>query len=117
MKLNFNSISAMPLFHNKFITDHDDKAIVMARYTRKILDELDDQGTELLIGDMYEETIPPPHTHFSYEDPNTHRMTKLTSNQLKAKFESSIDTSHWNNILLKVPEGTHEAIRMRPPSL
>ena len=54
MKLNFNSISAMPLFHNKFITDHDDKAIVMARYTRKILDELDDQGKELLIGDMYE---------------------------------------------------------------
>ena len=100
----------MPLFHNKFITDHDDKAIVMARYTRKILAELDDQGKELLIGDMYEETIPPPHTHFSYEDPNTHRMIKLTSNQLKAKFESSIDTSHWNNILLKVPEGTHEAM-------
>jgi hypothetical protein len=95
MKLNFNSISAMPLFHNKFITDHDDKAIVMARYTRKILDELDDQGKELLIGDMYEETTPPPHTHFSYEDPNTHRMIKLTSNQLKAKFESSIGTSHW----------------------
>jgi len=31
-------------FHNKFITDHDDKAVVMARYTRKILAELDDQG-------------------------------------------------------------------------
>ena len=54
MKLNFNSISAMPLFHNKFITDHDDKAVGMARYTRKILAELDDQGKELLIGDMYE---------------------------------------------------------------
>ena len=37
-------------------------------------------------------------------------MIELTSNQLKAKFESSIDTSHWNNILLKVPEGTHEAM-------
>ena len=54
----FNSISAMPLFHNKFITDHDDKAVVMARYTRKILAELDDQGKELLIGDMYEEISP-----------------------------------------------------------
>ena len=82
----------------------------MARYTRKILAELDDQGKELLIGDTYEEIIPPPHTHFSYEDSNTHRMIKLTSNQIKAKFESSIDTSHWNNILLKVPEGTREAM-------
>ena len=100
----------MPLFHNKFITDHTDEAIFMTRYTRKILAELDDQGEELLIGDMYEETIPPQHTHFSYEDPNTHRMIKLISNQLKAKFKSSIDTSHWNNILLKVPEGTHEAM-------
>ena len=110
MKLNFNSISAIPLFHNKFITDHDYKAIVMARYTRKILAELDCQDTELLIGDMHEETIPPPHTHFSYEDPDTHRMIKLTSNQLNAKFGSSIDTSHWNNILFKVPEGTHDAM-------
>ena len=37
-------------------------------------------------------------------------MIKLTSNRLKAKFEPSIDTSHWNNILLKVPERTHEAM-------
>ena len=100
----------MPLFHNKFITDHDDKAGVMTRYTRQILAELDDQGKELLIGDMYEETRPPPHTHFSYENSNTHRMIKLTSNQIKAKFGSSIDTSHWNNILLKVPEGIHKAM-------
>ena len=43
----------MPLFNNKFITDHDDKAADMARYTRrKILAELDAQGNELLIGDM-----------------------------------------------------------------
>ena len=26
------------------------------------------------------------------------------------EFESIIDTSHWNNVLLKVPEGTHEAM-------
>ena len=32
---------------NKFITDHDDKAVIMARYTRRILAELDDQGKEL----------------------------------------------------------------------
>ena len=51
----------------------------------------------------------PPHAHFSYENSNAHRMIKLASNQLKAKFESSIDTSLRNNILLKVPEGTHEA--------
>ena len=37
---------------NKFITDHDDKTVVMARYTRKGLAELDDQGKELSIGDM-----------------------------------------------------------------
>ena len=110
LKFNFNSISAMPLFHNKFITDHDDKAVVMARYTRKVLAELDDQGKELLIGDMYKEVIPTPHTNFSYEDPNTHRMIKLTSNQIKAKFESDIDGSHWNSILLKVPEETHKAM-------
>ena len=69
-----------------------ENTVVMARYTRKILAELDDQGKELLIGDMYEEISPPPHTHFSYENSNTHRMIKLTSNQIKAKFESSIDT-------------------------
>ena len=37
-------------------------------------------------------------------------MIKLTSNQIKARFESSIDTSHWNNILLKIPEGIHGAM-------
>ena len=58
MKLYFNSISVMPLFHNKFIADHDDKAVVMARYTRQILAELDDQGKEFLIGDMYEKISP-----------------------------------------------------------
>ena len=100
----------MPLFHNKFITDQDDKAVVMARYTRKVLAELDDQGKELLIGDMYKEVSPTPHSNFSYEDPNTHRMVKLTSNQIKAKFESDIDGSHWNSILLKVPEETHKAM-------
>ena len=78
----------------------------MARYTRKVLAELDDQGKELSIGDMYKVIAPTLHTNFSYEDPNTHKMIKLTSNQIKAKFESSIDTSHWNNILLKVPEGS-----------
>ena len=119
MKLNLNSLSTMPLCHNKFTTDHDDKAVIMARYTRKIPAELDDQGKELLIGDMYEEIIPPPHTHFSYENSNTHKMVKLTSNQIKAKFESSIYTSHCNNILIKVPEGTHEAMvsGCDPPSL
>ena len=82
----------------------------MARYTRKVLAELDDQGKELLIGDTCEEISPPAHKHFSYENSNTHRMIKLTSKQIKAKFESNIDTSHWNNILRKVLEGTHEAM-------
>ena len=71
MKLSFNSISTMPLFHNKFITDHDDKAVAMTRYTRKILAELDDQGKELLIGDMYEE-ISPPHILTSLMRTRTH---------------------------------------------
>ena len=100
----------MPLFHNKFILDHDDQAVIMARYTRKILAELDDQGKELLIGDMYKEVNPTSHNNFSYENPNTHKMIKLASNQIKAKFGSNIDDSHWNSILLKVPEETHKVM-------
>ena len=112
LKISWNSwnseITSTP--KGGFITDHDDKAIVMARYSRKILDELDDQGKELLIGDMYEETTPlhiltfPMRTLTHIGWLNSHLINS------KAKFESSIGTSHWNHILLKVPEGTHEAM-------
>ena len=89
----------MPLFHNKFISNEDDTSINKTRYADRILSELDNVGKELLIGDMYEEVSPPPTQMFMYEDASSHRMKKLSSCQIKHKFNSDINETHWNSIL------------------
>ena len=110
LKKNFNSFSALPLFHNKFISNDDDKPINKTRYADRILSDLDNVGKELLIGDVYEEVIPSPSRMFNYEDVSSHRMKKLSSSQIKLKFNSDINETHWNGILQKISKSVDEVM-------
>ena len=102
IKFDFMSVSAMPLFHNKFITENT-KSIQIPRNGNRILNLLNETNQVLLIKDLYTKKPVNPDNQFDYLDTATHCMTKNTPECMNDKFKMNMNLTCWDNIVLKIP--------------
>ena len=110
----FCSVSPMPLFRNKFITQNGD-SIIPSRNCTRVLNTINTEGLDLTIGSLYEEIIPTPNTPFEYTQGNTWRYKIRTPARLNTFFNVDRSNNQWNEVLSKIPQYVDEIMTAGEP--